>query len=107
MKPGARVVLMGAEFIGCIILEMLVKSGAKLIIIEMGEGMMNEKGGVLIKQWCLEKGVMIHCCTTITAFEADQSGLRVKLDTGEMLIADFVVSRPALMPISIFCKAAA
>ncbi len=96
LKPGARVVLMGAGFIGCIILEALVKSGAKLTVIEMGERMvprmMNEKAGGLIKQWCQGKGVAIHTGTTITAFEPDRNGLQVKLDTGEMLTADFVVS---------------
>lgn len=96
LKPGARIVLMGAGFIGCIILEALVKSGAQLTVVEMGERMvprmMNEKAGGLIKQWCLEKGIAIHTGRKITAFETDRNGLGVKLDTGETLSADFVVS---------------
>lgn len=96
LKPGARVVLMGAGFIGCIILEALVKCGAQLTVVEMGDRMvprmMNEKAGGLIKQWCLDKGVAIHTSTTITAFEPDRDGLRVRLDSGRTLEADFVVS---------------
>ena len=34
-QPGAKVVLMGAGFIGCIILEALVRSGVSLTVIEM------------------------------------------------------------------------
>lgn len=69
-KPGARVVLMGAGFIGCIILEALAKSGATLTVVEM-EGrmvprMMNDTAGNMIKDWCQEHGVTVHTLTRLT-----------------------------------------
>ena len=39
ITPGAPVVLIGAGFIGCIILQALVCAGAKLTVIEMGNRM--------------------------------------------------------------------
>jgi len=95
-RPGTHVVLMGAGFIGCIILEALVKSGAELTVIEMGKRMvprmMNEKAGGLIQKWCSDKGVSIHTQTMITAFERNTGGLSVKLSNGVTIDADFVVS---------------
>ena len=38
-KPGARVVQLGAGFIGCIILQALAERGVKLTVVEMGDRM--------------------------------------------------------------------
>ena len=58
---GSRVVLMGAGFIGCIILEAIAARGAKLTVVEaenrMVPRMMNDTAGNLIKKWCEEKGM--------------------------------------------------
>ncbi len=60
IKPGASVVLIGAGFIGCIILEALVSSGANLTVIEMGNRMvprmLDETCGTLLEKWCQQKG---------------------------------------------------
>ena len=104
LKPEARIVLMGAGFIGCIILEALFKSGAKLTVVEMGDRMvprmMNEKAGGLIKQWCQNKGVTVITGTMITAFEENTTSkaLDVKLDNGNTITADFVVSATGVKP---------
>ena len=96
-KPGASVVLMGAGFIGCIILEALALRGVKLSVIEMGDRMvprmMNQTAGNLIKQWCLEKGVNVFTSTKVEALEkGDSTALKVKLDNGKVLDADLVIS---------------
>ena len=98
LRPGAKVVLMGAGFIGCIILEALFKSGATVSVVEMGDRMvprmMNEKAGGLIKRWCLEKGVNIYTDNQITAFEdnpEEGAPTLVQLNTGKTIEADFVV----------------
>ena len=39
VKPGARVLQMGAGFIGCIIMEALAARGAELTVVEMGDRM--------------------------------------------------------------------
>jgi len=63
-KPGASVLLMGAGFIGCIILESLVLRDVKLTVVEMENRMvprmMNEVSGNMIKRWCEQKGVDVQ-----------------------------------------------
>src|SRR5512142_1992739 len=55
-RPGARVVQMGAGFIGCIIMEALAARGASLTVVEMGDRMvprmMGPGAGGLIRAWC-------------------------------------------------------
>ncbi|MGE4615730.1 MAG: FAD-dependent oxidoreductase, partial [Gammaproteobacteria bacterium] len=95
-KPGAKVVLMGAGFIGCIILEALAKSGADLTVVEMEDRMvprmMNDIAGNLIKDWCESRGVKVHTSTQVTAIEKSGKKLRVVLASGESVEADLVVS---------------
>ncbi len=101
-EEGSEVVLMGAGFIGCIILEALVLRGVKLTVVEMGPHMvprmMNETGGVLLKRWCEQKGVVVHTSTRATAVgaaegadAADAAALSVSLDNGETVPARLVV----------------
>ena len=63
-KPGSRVVLMGAGFIGCIVLEALAARGVELIVVEMADRMlprmMDETGGAMIARWCESKGVAVR-----------------------------------------------
>jgi len=61
--PGARVLQLGAGFIGCIIMEALAKRGVKLTVVEMGDRMvprmMTPKAGGMIKRWVEEKGIRV------------------------------------------------
>jgi NAD(P)H-nitrite reductase large subunit len=103
-KPGVEVVLMGAGFIGCIILEALALCGVKLSVIEMGDRMvprmMNDKAGNLIKTWCEKKGVAVYTSTKVAAITADG----VELNTGEALPAELVISATGVMPNIEFIK---
>ncbi len=109
-KPGSRVLLMGAGFIGCIILEALAKSGADLTVVEMGDRMvprmMNEKAGNLIKQWCVDKGVEVHTSTRVTQIESKGSVsspvLNVTLENGQTMACDLVVSATGVRPNTAF-----
>jgi NAD(P)H-nitrite reductase large subunit len=96
-QPGSSVVLIGAGFIGCIILEALIKRGVKLSVVEAGNRMvprmLNEKAGGLLRQWCVDKGVAVHTsCQVqgITSVSGDQ--LAVSLDNGESLPAALVIT---------------
>ena len=96
-SKGSDVILMGAGFIGCIILEALAERGVNLTVIEMEDRMvprmMNQTAGNLIKQWCLDKGVNVLTSTRVEAIEQDGgSRLTVQLDNGERLGADVVIS---------------
>jgi len=102
-KPGARVVLMGAGFIGCIILEALAKRGVELTVIEMEDRMvprmMNETAGNMIRRWCQEQGVTVHTSTRVTGIARAQGDvLTVELDNGESLPADLIISATGVRP---------
>ncbi|MEQ8321058.1 MAG: FAD-dependent oxidoreductase [Rhodospirillales bacterium] len=95
---GADVVLMGAGFIGCIIMEALAERGVNLTVVEaldrMVPRMMNEAAGNMVKDWCEHKGVHVLTSTKVTKLE--QSGdetdtLKVDLDNGKSIPAHLVV----------------
>jgi NAD(P)H-nitrite reductase large subunit len=101
-KPGAKVLLMGAGFIGCIILEALAKSGADLTVVEMEDRMvprmMNDTAGGLIESWCEAQGVHVHTSTKVTAIEKSASGFSVSLSSGSTIAADLIVSATGVRP---------
>lgn len=103
-KPGARVVQMGAGFIGCIILEALAQRGVQLAVVEMGNRMvprmMTQKAGALMKRWCESKGVRVLTSTKVEAISPSGKGapLSVKLSSGEVLPADLVISATGVRP---------
>ena len=91
----SKVVLMGAGFIGCIILESLAERGTQLTVVEaenrMVPRMMNQTAGDLIKQWCEAKGMTVHTSTRVTKLTGGDGGLGVEMDNGETITADLVV----------------
>ncbi len=101
-KTGSNVVLMGAGFIGCIILESLVKRGVNLTVVEMSDRMiprmLNETAGGLLKKWCIKKGVKVLTSTKITAISESGSGMQVALDNGDSLLADLVITATGVKP---------
>ncbi len=101
-KPGAKVLLMGAGFIGCIILEALAKSGADLTVVEMEDRMvprmMNDIAGGMIKSWCEDQGVHVHTSTKVTEIAASGNGFAVSLSTGDTIEADLIVSATGVRP---------
>ena len=96
---GADVVLMGAGFIGCIILEALALRGVNLTVVEMGDRMvprmLDPIAGTMLKKWCEEKGVTVHTSTRITQLEPNpgdaEDTLLVDLDNGKQIPAHLVV----------------
>jgi len=92
---GSDVVLIGAGFIGSIILEALVRCGARLTVVEQGERMvprmMGPEAGELIRRWCEARGVAVRTSAAVQLIERDSQGLRVVLDGGGALRADLVI----------------
>ena len=107
-KPGARVLQMGAGFIGCIIMESLAARGVKLSVVEMGDRMvprmMGPTAGGMIKDWCEAKGVAVYTGARVDAIErggqngADAGAMQVKLSTGQVIEADLVISATGVKP---------
>jgi NADPH-dependent 2,4-dienoyl-CoA reductase/sulfur reductase-like enzyme len=98
---GARVLQMGAGFIGCIIMEALAARGVQLTVVEMGDRMvprmMGPTAGGMIKDWCVAKGVTVHTGTRVEAIEGD-APMRVKLSGGLQVDADLVISATGVRP---------
>ncbi len=76
-QKGAPVVLVGAGFIGSIILESLAKAGVKLTVIEMGDRMvprmLDETAGNMLKRWCEKEGVRVIAGTTVEAIKSSEA----------------------------------
>ena len=101
-EPGTRVVLMGAGFIGCIVLEALAARGVALTVIEMADRMlarmMDRTGADLLERWCEGKGVTVMTGTRVGAIEAAGDALRLTLADGGSVEADLVVAATGVSP---------
>ena len=104
---GAKVVLMGAGFIGSIILEALAARGVDLTVVElenrMVPRMMNEASGGLIKRWCEQRGVRVLTSTRVDGI-AGGDPLAVSLSNGETLTANLVISATGGAPTTQFLQ---
>lgn len=101
-RPGARVVQMGAGFIGCIIMEALAVRGVKLSVVEMGDRMvprmMGPAAGGMIKDWCESKGVAVHTSARVEEVVHDFGPMKVKLSDGAVLEADLLITATGVKP---------
>lgn len=96
-QPDSSVVLIGAGFIGCIILEALVKRGVKLAVVETGNRMvprmLDENAGGLLGQWCKKEGIDVHTSCSVEGIEkAADSHVEVSLSDGSKLTAALVIT---------------
>lgn len=124
-QPGARVLQLGAGFIGCIIMEALTARGVHLSVVEMGDRMvprmMGPTAGGMIRDWCEAKGVEVFTGTRVESIEPQQAAevgllgklasvigiskeeeplpaLRVSLSNGKHLDCDLVISAAGVRP---------
>jgi NAD(P)H-nitrite reductase large subunit len=117
---GARVLQMGAGFIGCIILEALAMRGVVLTVVEMGDRMvprmMGEGAAGMIRRWCEAKGIVVHTgarVESIRRLDVESGGgdidnvsevdnvpraLRVALSDGTHLDVDVVICATGVKP---------
>ncbi|HAL37044.1 MAG TPA: FAD-dependent oxidoreductase [Polaromonas sp.] len=100
-RPGARVLQMGAGFIGCIIMEALMQRGVQLSVVEMGDRMvprmMGAMAGGMIRDWCETQGVQVFIGTRVEAIEPG-TPLKVRLSGGQTVEADLVISATGVKP---------
>ncbi len=100
---GRRVVLIGAGFIGSIILEALAMQGAALTVLEMGDRMvprmMNAQAGNLIRSWCEARGVEVRVSTQVEEIQdLGNDKLRVVMSDGQPIEADLVIAAVGVRP---------
>jgi NADPH-dependent 2,4-dienoyl-CoA reductase/sulfur reductase-like enzyme len=102
MAPGKRVVLMGAGFIGCIVLQALAERNLKVTVVEMAARMlprmMDEVGGKMIARWCESRGVAVRTGAQVTGIQAVGEGFRLDLKGGAALEADLVICATGVTP---------
>ena len=107
VKKDARVLQLGAGFIGCIIMESLAARGVKLSVVEMGDRMvprmMGPTAGGMIRDWVQAKGVEVFTATKVESIEAG-TPLKVKLSNGKTIEADLVISAAGVRPAIGFLK---
>jgi NAD(P)H-nitrite reductase large subunit len=98
---GARVLQLGAGFIGCIIMEALAARGVHLSVVEMGDRMvprmMGPTAGGMIRDWCETKGVEVFTGTRVEGITAG-APLQVRLSNGKTVQADLVISAAGVRP---------
>jgi NAD(P)H-nitrite reductase large subunit len=101
---GSPVVLIGAGFIGCIILEALVERGARLTVVELEDRMvprmLNPTAAGMVQRWCENQGISVKVGCRVTSIEPGTGGasLQVRLDGGEALSADLVIRATGVVP---------
>jgi NAD(P)H-nitrite reductase large subunit len=102
IRPGTRVVQMGAGFVGCIILKGLLARGADLTVLvrsgRLVSRMMPPRASEMIARWCTAKGVRIMGKTQAARIDRDGDALKVTLTTGEVLPADLYLSVVGVVP---------
>jgi NAD(P)H-nitrite reductase large subunit len=95
---GSPVVLVGAGFIGSIILEALYLRGCKITVVELAPRMvarmMDETAGGMLGRWCESKGVRVLTNTRVESISKGGEGeprLSVHFSNGESAPADLAV----------------
>jgi NAD(P)H-nitrite reductase large subunit len=100
-KAGSKVVLMGAGFIGCIVLEALAARDVALTVVEMEDRMlprmMDDAGAAMIKRWCEAMGIRVLTSTAVKSVESTAEGLKLDIGGGT-LEADLVVCATGVRP---------
>ena len=102
-KPGSRVLQLGAGFIGCIIMEALVKRGVQLTVVEMGDRMvprmMTPEAGSMIKRWVEKQGVRVVTSAGVKRIDAGSDApVAAILSTGEVIACDLLIVAAGVAP---------
>lgn len=100
----APVVLVGAGFIGSIVLEALYQRGCRLTVVEiaprMVARMMDETAGGMLGDWCRAKGVDVVTDTRVEEISQTTGGadLAVRLSNRSLIPAQLVVMAAGVRP---------
>jgi len=103
-ERGKSVVLLGAGFIGSIVLEALYARGCDLTVVEiaprMVARMLDDTAGGMLKRWCETKGVSVLTNTKVQSIarKTGDATLSVSLSTGTEIPAQLVVLAAGVRP---------
>ncbi len=102
-KTNPRVVLIGAGFIGFIVLGALFKRGCQLTVIEREAHVLPKMLGTpaakFVEQWLADKQVDVHTDTSVTEIRESADGARrIETSAGKSITADLVVVAIGVTP---------
>jgi NAD(P)H-nitrite reductase large subunit len=91
-----RAVLVGAGFVGFIVLNAMFKRGWGLSVVERESQvlprMLDGASAGIVQSWLAEHNIGVHAGTTVTSInETDDGAKRVELENGTQLEADLVI----------------
>ncbi len=100
-KPEA--VLVGAGFIGFIVLNAMAKLGWRLSVVEMADQvlprMLDAQGANAVAGWLRARGVALHTNAQVKGITKEANGkLQLSLSTGATLSADLVILATGIQP---------
>jgi NAD(P)H-nitrite reductase large subunit len=95
VRPGSRVVMVGAGFIAFTILNAILARGARLTIVEIAPRilprMVDQACAALVERWLARHGVAVRTGVTLTRIEQARGTRRLHFKKGEPLTADVVI----------------
>lgn len=102
LKPGVRLVIMGAGFIGCEVAATARKLGAEVDVVALdSEPMLRPLGpdlGASMRRRHEANGVRFHLGRTVTRFLGEDRITGVELDNGQIIDADLVLEAVGSVP---------
>jgi rubredoxin-NAD+ reductase len=102
LRPGARVLIMGAGLVGAEFSNDLAISGYKPITVDMQPHPLAQlvpaEIGVLLRDALAKEGVVWHLGRTVLSINAAGAASRVTLDDGTRIEADTIISAVGLRP---------
>ncbi len=98
-----RVVMIGAGFIGFIMLNAMDKKGWQLTVVEREAHvlprMLNTEAAGIVETWLTRQGVLLHTGTSVNAIhENDDGSKQVELEDGNTIDADVVIAAIGITP---------
>ncbi len=101
-RPGARLVVIGAGYIGLEVAAVAAKHGLQVTVLEAAPRVLARVAGTEISAFFerihTEAGVAIHCNTGVTAIEGGSGLALVRTSAGDLVAADLVLAGIGLLP---------
>ncbi len=104
-----RAVVAGGGFIGLEMAENLTQQGIETTIVERMEQVMaplDSDMACSVHAYLREKGVNLRLGETVAGFTSNEAGLRVRLESGDSVSADFVILAHGVAPDTALARAA-
>ncbi|MBI3909418.1 MAG: NAD(P)/FAD-dependent oxidoreductase [Armatimonadetes bacterium] len=102
LPPGAEVCLIGAGFIGFIVLNAIYKRGNRQRVVEIEDQilprMLDRESAQMVQQWLAGKGIEVRTGEGVTAIEARDGRKAIRFASGGQVLADLVILATGVQP---------